>query len=55
MQELREATGVTSNKTEKLSMPKLYEHPWYKYKREQLVIDRNCDGPITKPKEDINL
>ena len=55
VQELREATGVTSNKTEKLSVPKLYEHPWYKYKREQLVIDRNCDGPITKPKEDINL
>ena len=37
VQELRESTGVTSDQTEKL--PELYEHPWYKYKREQLTIN----------------
>ena len=36
MQELRESTAVTSDQTDQL--PELYEHPWYKYKREQLTI-----------------
>ncbi len=36
VQELRESTVVTPDQTEKL--PELYEHPWYKYKREQLTI-----------------
>ena len=36
VQELSESTVVTSDQTGKL--PELYEHPWYKYKREQLTI-----------------
>ena len=43
MQELREAARVTSNKDTSLSVPELYEHPWYKYKRNQLVVSGNCE------------
>lgn len=38
MQELRETTGVPSNEDQKLPVRELYEHPWYKYKREQLIL-----------------
>lgn len=41
MQELREAIRESSNKDEELRVRELYEHPWYKYKREELVASRN--------------
>jgi len=34
MQELREAVRGSSIKDSKLPVRELYEHPWYKYKRE---------------------
>ena len=48
MQELRDAIRESSNKTEELSMPELYEHPWYKYKREELVAGGNYIGDTSK-------
>ena len=48
MQELRDAIRESSNKTEELSMPELYEHPWYKYKREELVAGGNYLGDTSK-------
>jgi len=41
MQELREAVGESSIKDSKLPMRKLYEHPWYKYKREVIKSSGN--------------
>jgi len=41
MQELREAIRGSPNPTQKLSVPEFYEHPWYKYKREQLIASGN--------------
>jgi regulator of replication initiation timing len=34
MQELREAVRESSNEDSELPVRELYEHPWYKYKRE---------------------
>jgi len=45
VQELREAIGESSNKDEELPVPELYEHPWYKYKREQLIVSGNYTEP----------
>jgi hypothetical protein len=43
MQELREAARITSNKDTSLPVRELYEHPWYKYKRNQLVVSGDCE------------
>ena len=45
MQELREATGISSNENEKLPVRELYVHPWYKYKREKLIASGNYTEP----------
>ena len=37
MQELREAVRGAPNSIEELPVPEFYEHPWYKYKREELI------------------
>jgi hypothetical protein len=41
VQELRERIRGAPNPTQKLSVPEFYEHPWYKYKREQLISSGN--------------
>ena len=41
MQELREAIRGAPSKDEKLSVREHYEHPWYKYKREELIASGN--------------
>ena len=43
MQELRDAVRESSNQNEELPLRELYEHPWYKYKREQLVSGGDYD------------
>jgi len=42
MQELREAAGISPNEDTILPVRELYEHPWYKYKREELIASGNC-------------
>jgi gamma-glutamyl:cysteine ligase YbdK (ATP-grasp superfamily) len=41
MQELREAVRSAPRSDEELRVREHYEHPWYKYKREELVASRN--------------
>jgi hypothetical protein len=41
MQELREAIRGTPYQTEELPVRESYEHPWYKYKREELIASGN--------------
>ena len=41
MQELREAIRGAPSKDEKLPVRESYEHPWYKYKREELIASGN--------------
>lgn len=41
MQELREAAGISPNEDTILPVRELYEHPWYKYKREELITSGN--------------
>ncbi|AOV58950.1 hypothetical protein T040910_206 [Synechococcus phage S-CAM3] len=45
MQELREAIRSTPYQTEELPVRESYEHPWYKYKRQELI----AGGNYTKP------
>jgi len=45
MQELREGIRGAPNSTEELPVPEFYEHPWYKYKREQLIASGNYQQP----------
>ena len=45
MQELREAIRGTSHQTEELPVRESYEHPWYKYKREELIASGNYTEP----------
>lgn len=45
VQELREAIRESSNEDQELPVPELYEHPWYKYKREQLIVSGNYTEP----------
>ena len=45
MQELQQAVRGSPNKNEELSMREFYEHPWYKYKREQLIAGGNNTEP----------
>ena len=51
MQELRDAIGESSNQNQKLPMPELYEHPWYKYKREQLIVSGGCERDNSEEEE----
>jgi hypothetical protein len=48
MQELRENSRVSSNQDKKLPVRELYEHPWYKYKREQLIFSGDYTKSNTK-------
>jgi hypothetical protein len=41
MQELREAVRESSNKDSELPVRELYVHPWYKYKRKELIAGGN--------------
>ena len=41
MQELRETVRESLYKNEELSVRQSYEHPWYKYKRQELVVSGN--------------
>ena len=41
MQELQQTIRESSNKDEMLRVREHYEHPWYKYKRQELITDRN--------------
>tara|TARA_Y100000389_G_C17270878_1_gene417900 strand:+ start:60 stop:290 length:231 start_codon:yes stop_codon:yes gene_type:complete len=41
MQELRDDIGKSSYKNTKLPVQELYEHPWYKYKRKELISGGN--------------
>ena len=45
MQELREAVRESSYEDEELRVRESYEHPWYKYKREELIAGRNYTEP----------
>ena len=45
MQELREAVRESSYQDEELSVREFYEHPWYKYKREELIASGNYQQP----------
>ena len=53
MQELREAIRESSNKDEELRVRELYEHPWYKYKREELISSGNYSEPQRDDLSDI--
>jgi len=48
MQELRDAVRESSNQDKKLPVRELYEHPWYKYKREQLIFSGDYTKSNTK-------
>ena len=41
MQELREAVRSAPRSDEELRVREHYEHPWYKYKREELIASGN--------------
>ena len=45
MQELREAVRESSKQDEELPVPEFYEHPWYKYKRDELIASGNYQQP----------
>ena len=53
MQELREAIRESSNKDEELRVRELYEHPWYKYKRKELIASGNYSEPQRDDLSDI--
>ena len=48
MQELREAVRKSPFQDEELPMREFYEHPWYKYKREELIASGNYQQPEGK-------
>ena len=45
VQELREGIRGAPDPDEKLPVPEFYEHPWYKYKREELIASGNYSEP----------
>ena len=51
MQELRDAIRESSNQNQKLPVPEPYEHPWYKFKREQLIISGDSQRNKSEEKE----
>ena len=44
MQELRDDIRGAPHQTEELRVRELYEHPWYEYKRQELVASRDYYG-----------
>jgi len=44
MQELRDDVRGAPHQTEELRVRELYEHPWYKYKRQEFVASGNYYG-----------
>jgi len=48
VQELREGIRGAPNQDKELPVPEFYEHPWYKYKREQLIASGNYQQPEGK-------
>ena len=44
MQELRDDIRGAPHQTEELRVRELYEHPWYKYKRQELIAGGNYYG-----------
>ena len=48
MQELREAVRGSPNQDQELPVREFYEHPWYKYKREELIASGNYQQPEGK-------
>ena len=44
MQELRDNIRGAPHQTEELRVRELYEHPWYEYKRQELVASRDYYG-----------
>jgi hypothetical protein len=48
MQELREAIRGAPITDEKLPMRQPYEHPWYKHKRQELILSGNYIKPPTE-------
>ena len=51
MQELRDAIRESSNQNQKLPVPEPYEHPWYKFKRQQLIISGDSERDNSKKEE----
>ena len=41
MQEIRDALQISTDEDINDSVIELYEHPWYKYKREELIASKN--------------
>jgi len=54
MQELRDDIRGTPHQTEELRVRELYEHPWYKYKRQELVTSGNYYGN-SKRNQDVSI
>ena len=50
MQELQQTIRKSSNKDEELPVREFYEHPWYKYKRKELIAGGNYNGYEEKRK-----
>ncbi len=48
MQELRDAVRESSNQDEELWVREPYEHPWYKYKREEFIASGNYSDTKSK-------
>ena len=48
MQKLRQDLGRASYENAMLSVRESYEHPWYKYKREELIASGNYTEPTGK-------
>ena len=54
MQELRDDIRGAPHQTEELRVRELYEHPWYEYKRQELVASGDhYGGP--EGKQDISI
>ena len=54
MQELRDDIRGAPHQTEELRVRELYEHPWYEYKRQELVASRDYYGG-PEGKQDISI
>jgi len=55
VQELRESIARTPITTEMLPMCKPYEHPWWKYQRDQFILSRDNIGGKDETSGSINL
>ncbi len=41
LQEIKDALQISPDEDIESSVIELYEHPWYKYKREELIASKN--------------